>query len=112
MDKTLYAIGMSLLLTIVTVGGDTILKHGAGKSELSGLKWLLLGMVIYALTAIGWYWIMKFTPLHVLGVIYAVSSIILLTGIGVFYFKEKINPMDYMAIFLAISALLIILRPK
>ena len=65
----------AVLLALVGVVGDFFVKL-AGKEESFDLKWLVLGALIYATTAIGWFFVMKHMKLVSLGVIYALSTIL------------------------------------
>ena len=71
---------------------------------------LILGAVIYGLTAFGWFFVMREIKLSTIGVLYGVSCIVFLTLIGVFYFKEKINLMETFGVFLAIISMVILSR--
>jgi len=71
---------------------------------------LILGAVIYGLTAFGWFFLMRRIKLSTLGVLYAVGGVVLLTLISVFYFKEKINPFEITGILLAIISLILLAR--
>lgn len=71
---------------------------------------LILGAVIYGLTAFGWFFVMRKIKLSTVGVLYGVSCVVLLTLVGVFYFKEKINPLEIFGIALAIISLIILSR--
>jgi len=53
---------------------------------------------------------MRKIKLSTLGVLYAVSCVIILTLVGVFYFKEKINLVEIAGIILAVISLIILSR--
>ncbi|MDD4878398.1 MAG: hypothetical protein PHO02_05185 [Candidatus Nanoarchaeia archaeon] len=104
-EKIWFAILIGIGLSIVTVFGDTIVKHSSLQSGFSGWKWLLLGALIYGATAFGWFFVMRKIKLSTLGVLYSVSIVIFLTLVSIFYFKEKINLFEIFGIILALISL-------
>ena len=72
------------------------------------IKWFLLGFILYALTAFGWFYVMKNIKLSTLGVFYAISTIIFLIIVGVFYFKEPLNNYEIAGVVLAILSLILL----
>jgi len=79
------------------VAGDFFVKL-AGRAEIHGSAVVNLGAAIYALTAIGWFYAMKFVKLSSLGVIYAVATVLFVVLLGVFYFHEKLNVYEIVAL--------------
>ena len=103
-----FLIGIGL--SIITVIGDSLIKNASLQSAFSGWKFLILGAVIYGITALGWFFVMRKIKLSTIGVLYGVSCIILLTLIGVFYFKEKINFFEIFGILLGVASIVILYK--
>ncbi|OGI19289.1 MAG: hypothetical protein A3J06_03345 [Candidatus Moranbacteria bacterium RIFCSPLOWO2_02_FULL_48_19] len=103
-----FLIGIGL--SVITVLADALVKQASLQPAFSGWKMLLLGAAIYGTTALGWFFVMRNLKLSTLGALYGISCIIALTLVSVFYFQEKINPMEIFGIFLAITSLLILSR--
>ena len=74
-------------LSAITVVADVFVKHASLQKAFTGWPMLVLGAVIYGLTAFGWFFVMRKAKLSTLGVLYAVSCVILLTLVSVFYLK-------------------------
>lgn len=110
MSATLIAILVGIGLSLITVLADTLIKHASLQNAFSGWKILVLGAVIYGLTGLGWFFLMRKIKLSTLGVLYAVSVVVFLTLISVFYFKEKISPLEILGIGMAIISLIILSR--
>jgi len=110
MDKIIIAVLIGVLLSLVTVLGDVFVKHALLQFQFSGWKWLLLGAIIYGLTAVGWFFVMRKAKLSTLGVVYSASIIIFLTLFSVLYFKEKISAIELVGILMAIGSLMILSR--
>lgn len=104
------AIISGVFLSAITVLGDVFIKTAADKSEWTGAWWLVLGAVVYAATAFGWFYVMRYEELTDVGVLYAVSTVVLLFFVSAFYFKEHIAFMEIVGLVLAVTALILMLR--
>lgn len=110
MSPILTAFLIGIGLSVMTVLADVFIKHASLKNAFSGWKMLLLGAIIYGLTAFGWFFVMRKIKLSTLGVLYGVSCIVLLTLVSVFYFREKITFLELFGILLGIASLVILSR--
>ena len=110
MNFVLISFIAGIILSAITVLADSLIKQGSLKIAFSGWPYLAIGSLIYGLTGLGWFFIMRKIKLSTLGVLYAVSCVILLTLVSVFYFKEKISPLEIVGIILAIISLVIMAR--
>ena len=100
---------VAILLSAVAVLADYFIK----KASLLPSIWnksLLIGAVIYGLSAIGWVVVMKSMKLSTLGVIFGLSCIIMVTAISVFIFHEKLSTIEIIGILLGIISLTILYR--
>ena len=99
-----------MALAAVGVAGDYFIKvSGNGPSYVSYPP-LLIGMMIYALTAIGWFYVMKHVKLGTLGVFYALTTIILLAIVGAVFFKEQLTVYDIIGIVLGVISIVFLAR--
>jgi len=103
-----FIVGLGLI--IITVIGDSLIKNASLLKDFSGWKTLLAGCVLYGLTGLGWFYVMRHMKLSTLGVFYGAGGAILLALIGVFYFKEQINLIESVGIFLGIISLILLFR--
>ena len=110
MHQLLVSFFIGIGLSAITVLGDVLIKNASLQNAFSGWKMLLLGAIIYALTAFGWFFVMRKVKFSTLGVLYGVSCIVILTFVSVFYFKEKVNPFEMLGIALAVISLVILYR--
>jgi len=106
----LFYLLLVVFLSAVGVAGDFFVKLAGRGQKFMEVRWLILGAAIYALTAIGWFYAMKFVKLSSLGVIYAVATVLFVVLLGVFYFHEKLNVYEIVAIILALISLVILSR--
>jgi drug/metabolite transporter (DMT)-like permease len=66
--------------------------------------------VLYASTAFAWVFVMRHLKLATIGVIYSVSMVLLLAGMGVLFFGERLGRSEVAGIALAVAALLLLAR--
>jgi len=67
-------------------------------------------MVLYALTAVGWFYVMKHIKLEMLGLFYSLTTIILLIVVGMVLFKEQLSAFELIGIILGVISIVILGR--
>ena len=82
---------VTIAFSIIGVLGDYLLKLASARKNPLGSRWFYVGFAVYASTAFGWVFVMRHLKLATIGVVYSVSMILLLTGIGVVVFREPLN---------------------
>jgi small multidrug resistance pump len=110
MNIKIISLFFVIILSMIGVIADFFIKLSGNGAKFVDLKWFIVGMVIYGLTAFGWFFVMKNIKLTTLGVFYSISTIIFLALVGVFYFKESINNYEVIGIILAIASLILLGR--
>jgi small multidrug resistance pump len=110
MNKTVLAVLVTIGFSIVGVIGDYFLKLASTQESPLKSKWFYLGFAVYASTAFGWVFVMQYLKLGTIGVVYSVSMILLLTLVGVVFFRESLSLSEVAGIVLAIAALVLLLR--
>jgi len=106
MVSFLLAIGLS----IITVVADWIIKIASLEKGFLGWKMLTLGCLVYALTGVGWFFVMRNMKLSVSGVLYGVTCILLLALLSIFYFREKITTLELLGLGLAVASIVLLAR--
>ena len=101
----------ALILTAiiaVTLVGDYLIKVASQKP--SGLTTLIFfgGALLYALPAVGWFYLMRSHSLTAIGVFYSAATILILAGLGFFVFKEAFGLREALGVSLAIAAVLVV----
>jgi drug/metabolite transporter (DMT)-like permease len=110
MDKGTLAVLVTIGFSLVGVLGDYFLKLASETERSLKSAWFYVGFVVYASTAFGWVFVMKHLKLATIGVVYSVSMILLLTAIGVVFFRETLNYYEMAGLVLAIASLLLLSR--
>lgn len=75
-----------------TILGDYALKCAAMRAAPLASAWFVGGALLYAVTAVGWVWLMQSHNLAQIAVLYSAATILLLTGVGVAFFGETLSP--------------------
>ncbi|MBA3733293.1 EamA family transporter [Patescibacteria group bacterium] len=99
-----------ICLAIVGVSADYFIKLSGNSEKYIIISYFFIGMVIYALTAFGWFYVMKNTRLSVLGIIYSVSTSVLLLMIGVIFFKEQLTVYNVIGVVLGIISIIFLFK--
>ena len=99
-----------IFLSAIGVIGDYFIKLAGHGQKFIEMKWFIIGFLIYSSTAFGWFYVMKHIKLSSLGVIYALTSVLLLVAVGVFFFHEKLNVYEIIGIIAAIASVILLSR--
>ena len=110
MDKTGFAVVVTMLFSLVGVAGDYFLKLASSSDNPMRSGWFYMGFALYASTAFGWVFVMKYLKLATISVLYSVSIIVLLTAIGAIFFRETLNSYEIAGLVCAILALVLLAR--
>jgi small multidrug resistance pump len=96
--------------SIVGVLGDYLLKLASSQDQPLRSKWFYLGFAVYASTAFGWVFVMRHLKLATIGVVYSISMILLLTGIGAVAFRETLNGYEVVGLIMGVASLILLVR--
>lgn len=97
-------------LALIGVIGDFFIKLSGHGPKFMDVKWLVVGSLFYVSTIGGWFYVMKHIKLSSLGVVYSLTTVLLLVAIGVFYFHEKLNVYEIIGIITAIVSVILLSR--
>ncbi len=105
---------VAILITIgfsaVGVIGDYFLKLASQQASPLRSGWFYVGFAVYASTAFGWVIVMKHLKLAVVGVVYSVAMIVLLTAVGAIGFGESLGPREIAGVILAVASIVLLMR--
>jgi small multidrug resistance pump len=107
----------SVLVGLVMVGvaavavvGDWFLKLASQNPTPYGNRWFVGGCIIYSLCAFGWVFVMQHLKLATIGVVYSISTILMLTALGVFVFDETLTKSEWAGIACAVLSIVLLAR--
>jgi len=102
---------IALIVSLITAGGDYFIKRaGADPSKFVIWQFLFLGSLLYVLTGIGWFFVMKHIKLTSVGVIYGVSTVLFISMLGIFIFHERLNWYEIVGVIMAVSSIILLAR--
>ena len=110
MGKQAFAVVLTVGFSCLGVLGDYFLKLASAEATPLRTRWFYVGFVVYASTAFGWVFVMRHLKLATIGVVYSVSMVLLLTGIGVVRFREPLNYYEIAGLAMAVAALILLVR--
>lgn len=104
------AVAVTIGFSILGVLGDYLLKLASDSRNPLKSRWFYIGFAVYASTAFGWVFVMRHLKLATIGVVYSVSMILLLTGIGAVLFREPLNRYEIAGLAMAVGSLFLLIR--
>ena len=110
MDSKTFAVVVTFAFSVVGVLGDYFLVLASRDAAPLKTRWFYLGFALYASTAFGRVFVMKYLKLATISVLYSVSMVLLLTAIGVLLFRESLNSFEVAGMILAMASLVLLTR--
>jgi len=110
MGTNTIAVLVTIAFSVVGVLGDYFLKLASVYQQPLRTGWFYLGFALYASTAFGWVFVMKHLKLATISVLYSISMVLLLTAVGVVFFRESLNYLELAGIVLAVASLVLLMR--
>ena len=110
MGTRTLAVLITIAFSVIGVLGDYFLKLASAREQSLRTSWFYVGFALYASTAFGWVFVMKYLKLATISVLYSVSLVLLLTAIGVVLFHESVNYFEVIGIALAVISLVLLMR--
>jgi len=110
MENKLLAVAVTVGFSLLGVLGDYFLKLASEQERSLTTPSFYVGFVVYASTAFGWVFVMKHLKLATISVLYSVSMVLLLTAVGVVFFRESLNYLELGGIILAVASLVLLMR--
>lgn len=108
MTQTLFGFSFAFITAAVVIAGDFVIKLAAdgGKPVWSG--YVIAGCLIYAISAVFWFYAMRYVTLAQAGVAYSMITLLALCAIGVIWFDEPMALREYLGICCALAAMMLI----
>jgi drug/metabolite transporter (DMT)-like permease len=110
MESKTLAVLVTVGFSLVGVLGDYFLKLASADERSLRSPWFYIGFAVYASTAFGWVFVMKYLKLATIGVVYSVSMVLLLTAIGVVFFQESLSAYEVVGLMMAVGSIILLIR--
>ena len=95
-------------LSLVGVVADYFLKQASQCDAPWRSPWFSAGTLLYASTAFVWVYVMRHLNLANIGVIYSVTTALLITILGVVAFRETLTAREIAGLALGLASLLLL----
>ena len=101
-----YGLLFSLFTAVIVIVGDVAIKTAADETRIVSPA-MALGMALYGLSAICWFFAMRHVSLGQAAVAYSMLTLIALCLIGAFAFGERLGTREVLAMGCAFAAMLL-----
>jgi multidrug transporter EmrE-like cation transporter len=121
---TIASVGLLLFAVVAAATGQVILKHGmqvaSSRAAQSGASlalraatspWVLLGLVVFGISAVAWLAALSRVPLSVAYPFNALGYLVILTA-SIVILHERANVLTWVGTVLVVSGLLIVVLTK
>lgn len=95
---------------LVTLAGDYFIKLASAPQRGPLSLAFVAGAAAYALTALGWLYVMRGASLTEVAVYYSAATLVLLSGLGVVAFDEPFGGREALGVALALASVLVMQR--
>ena len=109
-DKHWLAVVVTVGFSALGVVADYFLKLASAHDNVLKTPAFYVGFVIYASTAFGWVFVMKHLKLATISVVYSISMVLLLTAMGLVFFRESLSYSEVAGLVMAIVSLILLVR--
>jgi drug/metabolite transporter (DMT)-like permease len=103
-------LALALLLSLLGITADTLLKAASQQPQPFLNLWFALGALATIAFAIGWVFLMQLMKLGTAGVLYAVTSSLLLVAIGYLVFGERLSTSEVTGVAMAVGSFVLLGR--
>lgn len=104
------ALLVAAALAGVGVLADYFLKLASERPASAQSGWFWLGLLVYAAMAGGWVYVMRHLSFSEIGIVYSVTTVLLLTGVGVFVLRETLHGYEMLGAAMAVGSLFLLAR--
>lgn len=110
MTHILFGFGLTFATAMIVIVGDVILKVAADGNKPVMSMLVLAGCVLYAGSALFWYYALKHVTLAQAGVAFSMLTLVALAILGATVFGETLRAREYAGIGCALLAMILMAR--
>lgn len=110
MQSISLGIGFIAVTTLVVIAGDLLLKMAADRGLTAVSALVVLGIVLYGISALLWFGAMRHITLGQAGVAYSMLTLVALALIGATVFGERLGLREVAGIDCALTAMCLMVR--
>ncbi len=94
-----------LIIEVICIYGDYYIKKASMEQQWSGWKLLLAGSILYAASAVGFFFLMRMFKVFTVGMMHSYAVILLSIFLSLVVFKEKINAREIIGLSLGVISI-------
>ncbi len=110
MTHLLFGFGFTFITALVVIVGDTALKYAADGDQPMWSGFVALGCILYAVSALFWFFAMQHMTLVQAGVAYSMITLLALALIGAVWFGGALHAREYAGLACALTAMVLLSR--
>lgn len=104
----IFILFLVVLFTGILLGGDYLIKAATISPE--PIRLLFYAVLLYGVSVFGWYYILLDQKIAVIGMLFAMLSLIGTTLIGIFGFGEKLEIKEIIGLILAMISIVLLVN--
>lgn len=105
-----FGLLFSLFTALVVIAGDIFIKTAADKALLASRP-MMVGTVLYAGSAVCWFFAMRYVSLGQAAVAYSMLTLVALFAIGALMFDEPVGAREIAGVGFALVAMALMTHP-
>lgn len=110
MTQILFGFGFTLVTAMIVIVADTAIKVAADGTHTLSSSLLTGGIILYAISAVFWFFAMRHVSLLQAGVAYSMLTLLALAVIGAVFFDEALHAREYAGLGCALVAMVLLAR--
>ncbi len=109
---TQFTLGYSFVFftALIVIFADFAIKIAADAGHPVSSKYVVVGILLYAVSALFWFWAMQHVTLAQAGVAYSMLTLVALAVIGAVWFKEPLYLREYAGLGCALLSMVLMSR--
>ena len=110
MSQIAFGYAFVILLAVIVILGDAVIKMAADAGHAVNSSYVMIGIALYAVSAVLWFFAMQHITLVQAGVAYSMLTLIALAVIGALWFKEPLHLREYAGLGCALLSMVLMSR--
>lgn len=110
MPQFAFGYAFTLVTALIVVAGDFVIKTAADAGHTISSTYVMIGVLLYAASALCWFYAMQHVKLAQAGVAYSMLTLIALALIGALWFDEPLYLREYAGLGCALLSMVLMSR--
>lgn len=110
MSNIVLGYAFCLFTVLIVIAGDYVLKLAADGAMRIWSPYVILGSLLYAGSAVMWFFAMRYVTLAQAGVAYSMLTLLALCIMGAVIFNEQFHIREYLGVGCALLAMILLIR--